>query len=107
MKSVRTLPLSKPGIVIPAIKISSPDRRVIATTGTATRAGRFLQKTKFANAATGVAKKNAFVSHRMKPVHTTGIVSITEKKYGQEPIIQKFVMRLGFATNVPARIRNI
>lgn len=78
-----------------------------------------MRKMKLANAATGVANGNACVFRSTKPALTIGIVPSTMKtmketkypctgrKYGQEPIIQKFVTRPGFATSVPVRIRKL
>ncbi len=111
MKSVRIL-WRRIGTAIPAIRVVSPDKPVIATTGTATYARRFIQKTKFAPAATGVAKKNASVSHRMKPVRTTGIVRITERKPGPgtigiTKITKPFVITLGLVRSVLVRIQKI
>ena len=58
-------------------------------------------------AATGVAKKNASVSHSMKPVRTTGVARITKKKSAPNPIVRRFAAIPGIATNAPVRIRNI
>ena len=106
MKTARTVPLSKPGTAIRAIKIVSLIRHATAIIGTAISVSKHMQKTILANAATGVAKKNACVFHPNKPVRTTGTVrNMREKKSLQDWITRKFAVMPGFATNAPVRIR--